>query len=422
MSSNETLNDWTSDWFFDRARAYPLLTREEEHAIDKAKWQSLDNVFRLLVEDPAGRILLQQWAAQLLHSPPTLSLFKDRKHYFTLRRDHKPIVENDKSSLTLEDMANGDIDGLDTQVARAEFLRGSLIPIGLAKLLLDCPGANETSAALRHWRDLNKPPCSPVPAPEQQTADSLRRAIDAYFESRSRLVNHNLRLVFSIARKLEGRQSFEDLCQDGFIGLIRAAEKYSYHTGHRFSTYAYNWIMQTCRRGDEEMGALIRFPSNIKDQMTAIVRERVRLTQQQGAVPSRHQLAARLDMDLEALEEVMALGNRSVSTDTPIAGDDSSIRLGDTLISDSLGTPEYDTGTTDLQALIGQRLDSLRPIERQVVTRRWGLDRGPVSTRKQLASQLSVSVEWIRQVENTALKKLRSDQALLEARGDFLDS
>lgn len=409
----------TSDWFYESARSRPLLDRTQEQEIDTDKWQALYAIFDLITKDPAGQRLLQSWANNLINNPPDLLAMPERRHYFALRREHKPVLEVAGNTALLEQIAQGKLEQLQNPASQKQLLSGSLLPVGLAKILLKDDDSNEVGAALADWITswMDAPSERDNLAPE--TADAIRTLLDNYFEARSRLVNHNLRLVFSVARKLEGRQSFEDLAQDGFIGLIRAAEKYNCETGHRFSTYAYNWIMQSCRRGNDDMGAIIRFPPNIKQQLTAIIRERAEFTQTHGTQPTRKQLAERLNLEAGPLDAIMDLGNLSVSMAQPIGGEDSSLTLENTLVSSTYDDPDSDCHNSDLRALLLSRLATLNALEQKVVTRRWGLDDAPVSTRKEVAAQLEVSTEWIRQVEIGALEKLQSDTLLREANRDL---
>ena len=409
----------SGDWFYDSARSRPLLDKAQEQETDTEKWRALYAIFGLVIKDPAGRRLLQAWANNLIHNPPDLIVMPERKHYFALRREHKPILEGAGNSKLLELIARGKLDTLQSAASQKRFLAGSLLPIGFAKILLGDADSNEVGAALSEWLTRWADPPSAHDSLMPKAEHGIKTLLDTYFEARTRLVNHNLRLVFSVARKLEGRQSFEDLAQDGFIGLIRAAEKYNCETGHRFSTYAYNWIMQSCRRGNDDMGAIIRFPPNIKQQLTAIIRERAEFTQKHGTEPTRQQLAERLDLEAGPLDAIMDLGNLSVSMAQPIGGEDSSLTLENTLVSSTYEEPDSDCHNSDLRALLLSRLATLNPLEQKVVTRRWGLDDAPVSTRKEVAAQLEVSTEWIRQVELSALEKLQSDTLLKEANRDL---
>ncbi len=409
----------TSDWFYESARSRPLLNKTQEQETDTAKWQALYAIFDLITKDPAGQSLLQSWANNLVNNPPDLVAMPERKHYFALRREHKPILEGAGNGALLEHVARGNLKTLQSAASQKQLLSGSLLPIGLAKILLQDADSNEVGAALAEWSISWIDPPSARDRLTPETEDAIRTSLDTYFEARSRLVNHNLRLVFSVARKLEGRQSFEDLAQDGFIGLIRAAEKYNCETGHRFSTYAYNWIMQSCRRGNDDMGAIIRFPPNIKQQLTAIIRERAEFIQKHGSQPTRKQLAERLDLETGPLDAIMDLGNLSVSMAQPIGGEDSSLTLENTLVSSTYDEPDSDCHNSDLRALLLSRLATLNALEQKVVTRRWGLDDAPGSTRKEVAAQLEVSTEWIRQVEISALEKLQSDTLLREANRDL---
>jgi RNA polymerase sigma factor (sigma-70 family) len=220
-------------------------------------------------------------------------------------------------------------------------------------------------------------------------------------------VAHNQRLVYSIAGKYTSQgMPFLDLVQEGILGLIRAAEKYSYERGFRFSTYAFNWIAQAVRRGIHDSGEMIRYPGHVQEQLSRLYGERTRLIEISGEIPSDVQLAEAMAMDVDKVRQLLQLRNRAASLDAPRFDEDEGSTLIDTIESDSFLPTAGEAEQTSLKRFLARELESLEPTERQVVIGRWGLNDGRPLTRAEIADKLSVSREWIRQLEQSALNKL----------------
>lgn len=415
-----TTDDPALEWLFSSAGDYPLLTREEEQNIDSQKWKALHKLLDLIVADQPGRQYLALWAENLLHNPPDLERLSQKEYYYLLRREQAAYRKNPASKKVLAEMASGCFDALVEKERRSEFELDSVLVTGFAEILL--PGATPSGLgqALQDWQ--RSWPVAPLAGDlDPAIARDMQKASAAYLQARGRLVNHNLRLVFSIANKLQGRQSYLDLIQEGVIGLIRAAEKFRSDRGFRFSTYAYNWIMQSVRRSNDEMGAIIRFPAHIRDQLSAVHRERASHFSKHGREPGRSVMAERLSLSAGELEDLIVLDNRAISLKSPVGGQDSKLMLEDTLALDGDTGADDEAEKSGLQQAVLARLRKLKPEERQVIIRRWGLDRMPAATRKELSQQMSVSTEWIRQLESKALDKLGKDRVLQDISSDYLE-
>ena len=151
----------------------------------------------------------------------------------------------------------------------------------------------------------------------------MRRALRDYTEARDALVMHNLRLVHSIAGRYRGRGvGYLDLVQEGTLGLIRAAEKFEYAKGYRFSTYCFNWITQAVRRYVGDTGSLIRLPTHVQDQVNKVYRERAIEQAKTGMEPDAAQLAKKLGMDKQKTKEILEVRNLAISLDAPRYDDD----------------------------------------------------------------------------------------------------
>ena len=407
------------EWIFNRSRQFDLLDRDEEKIIDGEKWRTVHRLLELLLGDRNGARFLTAWARNLLDNPPTPNDFSRKDLYYLLRREHTEPVSDKPSRKALEQIASGDCH-LREKPGR-HLKMGACFTVGIAELLVRQPQPSLAAQALDHWRQKwPEDTGSPIYPVSRKTSSLIAPELAAYYAARDALVNHNLRLVFSIAGKFKGRLPYPDLIQEGTSGLIRAAEKYRSDTGYRFSTYAYNWISQSVRRANSDHGAIIRFPAHVIEQLTELQRERAVYETAQGTRASNEQLAQRLDISRGDLETLRGLGNTSVSLDAPLREGDDGFSLHDKLPGGPFGDTDGTADSAMLQRLVQERMQILKPEERLVITRRWGLDEKPPSSRKDISEQMRVTTEWVRQLEVSALKKLGNDRALKSARSIHL--
>lgn len=416
-------DDAALDWLFAKARKYPLLTAEEEQAIDLKKWRALEQLQQLFLEDEHCRRYLKAWAVNTLHNPLTLESCEIREHYYLLRREQVGLLEGGEQRSALAKFSKC-ISGparkqRDLQALTALQLPAGLVA-GLAETLVDDITPRGVAAALHYWHNFwpELPDDTKICA-NPATADALRQRLAEYYAAREQLVNHNLRLVFSIAGRLTGRGApYRDLIQNGVLGLIRAAEKFQQRKGYRFSTYAYNWISQAVRNSIEDMRGIVRYPSGVNEQISRMHRERLRHLNTTGIEPDVHTLAQRLKIKPEALRQLQQVGNLSLSLDTQANGETDGLALGETLaggpFASTTGAAEQDS----LHRCLMQSIKILEPSEQRVVIQRWGLDKGAPRTRAEIAVQMEVSTEWVRQLEVSALAKLRNDAGMVEAYHD----
>jgi RNA polymerase sigma factor (sigma-70 family) len=247
----------------------------------------------------------------------------------------------------------------------------------------------------------------------------MRSALREYTEARDALVMHNLRLVHSIAGRNKGRGvGYLDLVQEGTLGLIRAAEKFEFEKGYRFSTYCFNWITQAVRRYVGDTGSLIRLPTHVQDQVNKVYRERAIEQAKTGIEPDAEQLAKKLGMDKERTKEILEVRNLSISLDAPRYDDDEGT-LVDTLTSDQFGDTTSNAEADSLHRFLGQAVEQLEANEQAVVVARWGLHQGPPLSRSEIADRLGVSREWVRQLERSALRKLKNQDGIQQAFVDY---
>ena len=338
-----------------------------------------------------------------------LDLTEEQMESFLLLLENKggevtPIVDEDtlKKMENEEDKVDGDDPLLDME--EEDFSKeeeGEEIDLDAVDLL---EGIGTEDPVRMYLKEIGTVPL--LTAEEEYALAMKKQEGDEY--AKQRLIEANLRLVVSIAKRYTGRgMSFLDLVQEGNLGLIKGVEKFDPEKGFKLSTYATWWIRQSVTRALADQARTIRVPVHMVETINKMSKMQRKLTLELGYEPSVKELAEHLDMTEEKVQEIMQIAREPASLETPIGEEDDS-NLGDFVADANVLSPEGNVESVMLREHIDSLLDDLKERERQVIVLRFGLEDGHPRTLEEVGREFNVTRERIRQIEAKALRKLRN--------------
>ena len=310
--------------------------------------------------------------------------------------------------LTL-DMENID-DDVDEKIKKEEDIEMDKLDLSLPK------GISIDDPVRMYLKEIGK---IPLLKPHEEV-ELAKRMLEGDEIAKQRLVEANLRLVVSIAKRYVGRgMLFLDLIQEGNLGLIKAVEKFDYVRGFKFSTYATWWIRQAITRAIADQARTIRIPVHMVETINKLIRVSRQLLQELGRDPKPEEIAKEMEMSEEKVREIMKIAQDPVSLETPI-GEEEDSHLGDFIPDEDALAPAEAAAYSLLKDQIEEVLGSLNEREQKVLKLRFGLEDGRARTLEEVGKEFDVTRERIRQIEAKALRKLRHPSRSKKLR-DYLD-
>ena len=352
--------------------------------------------------------------AEIMEAFSETELDKDQVEnlYETLGNLGIEVIENKTDKVDIDFAQDDlDLDDLDESIVKDDT------PMEIEEIDLSLPkGISIDDPVRMYLKEIGK---IPLLKPHEEV-ELARRMHEGDELAKQRLVEANLRLVVSIAKRYVGRgMLFLDLIQEGNLGLIKAVEKFDYVKGFKFSTYATWWIRQAITRAIADQARTIRIPVHMVETINNLIRVSRQLLQELGRDPKPEEIAKEMDMTEDKVREIMKIAQDPVSLETPI-GEEEDSHLGDFIPDDDAPAPAEAAAYSLLKEQIEDVLGSLNEREQKVLKLRFGLEDGRARTLEEVGKEFDVTRERIRQIEAKALRKLRHPSRSKKLR-DYLD-
>lgn len=352
--------------------------------------------------------------AEIMEAFSETELDKDQVEnlYETLGNLGIEVIENKTDKVDIDFAQDDlDLDDLDESIVKEDT------PMEIEEIDLSLPkGISIDDPVRMYLKEIGK---IPLLKPHEEV-ELARRMHEGDELAKQRLVEANLRLVVSIAKRYVGRgMLFLDLIQEGNLGLIKAVEKFDYVKGFKFSTYATWWIRQAITRAIADQARTIRIPVHMVETINKLIRVSRQLLQELGRDPKPEEIAKEMDMTEDKVREIMKIAQDPVSLETPI-GEEEDSHLGDFIPDDDAPAPAEAAAYSLLKEQIEDVLGSLNEREQKVLKLRFGLEDGRARTLEEVGKEFDVTRERIRQIEAKALRKLRHPSRSKKLR-DYLD-
>ncbi|MDK2563408.1 RNA polymerase sigma factor RpoD [Romboutsia sedimentorum] len=357
--------------------------------------------------------------AEIMEAFSETELDKDQIEnlYETLGNLGIEVTETKTEKVEIDFSADDDLDIDSLEEGAEEETSKEDAPMELEAIDLSLPkGISIDDPVRMYLKEIGK---IPLLKPHEEV-ELARRMNEGDEMAKQRLVEANLRLVVSIAKRYVGRgMLFLDLIQEGNLGLIKAVEKFDYEKGFKFSTYATWWIRQAITRAIADQARTIRIPVHMVETINKLIRVSRQLLQELGRDPKPEEIAKEMEMTEDKVREIMKIAQDPVSLETPI-GEEEDSHLGDFIPDDDAPAPAEAAAYSLLKEQIEDVLGSLNEREQKVLKLRFGLEDGRARTLEEVGKEFDVTRERIRQIEAKALRKLRHPSRSKKLR-DYLD-
>ena len=324
------------------------------------------------------------------------------------------VDQIDKMYEELEDNGinfDGDLSDAELSAIEGEVAQFSEADAMVSSLEQD--GVNVDDPVRLYLKEIGKVPL----LTNEREKELAERMMAGDQSAKTELVEANLRLVVSIAKRYVGRgMYFLDLIQEGNLGLMKAVEKFDYTKGYKFSTYATWWIRQAITRAIADQARTIRIPVHMVETIHKVSRYSRQMLQELGREATAEEIGEKMDMSADKVREIMKIAQDPVSLETPI-GEEEDSHLGDFIPDDDTPSPAEATSTNILREELERQLHTLTPREEHVIKLRFGLYDGRTRTLEEVGKEFDITRERIRQIEAKALRKLRHPSRARHLRG-----